>query len=148
MEGYPQVPASPLSNEYYEPAEPSPEQKLRQNWEETYMDPQNKGRGGGIVGWIEERTGLSIDPETFFTEELSEEVLQSILANFRDDELNYLESQGILVAEEEIPLPSSYGYGGYGGYGKASYTYPSAYSQKPQRQRNSNPNLGLVSWSI
>jgi len=125
------------------------EEALRQMWEDVYMNPANKGRGGGIVGWIEERTGIAIDPETFFTEGASSEVLARMLEVFRPDELNYLESHGFLVPVEDYDLPN-YNYpapsyyrsqggsgGGYGGYGSG-----------PSGQVPRQTYLGLVSWSI
>jgi len=124
------------------------EQELRDMWNDVYMNPENKGRGGGIVGWIEERTGMAIDPEEFFSGERSEDVLNAILNSFRPDELAYLESQGILVPEEEYDLPT---YGSSGG----SYSYPNYYSggrggagSGPVYNAPRQSGLGLVSWSI
>ena len=123
---------------------------LERMWEDVYLDPENKGRGGGIVGWIEERTGLTIDPETFFTEGASDDVLQAILNSFRQDEINYLASHGILV-EEEYDLPAGLGYGGYGG--RYVYPSPSYYGggegkgRRPGRRGTGDNRIGLVSWS-
>jgi len=138
-----QMPAGPLSNDYFDDSL-SPEEQLRRDWEEIYMNPENKGRGGGIVGWIEERTGLDIDPEAFYTEDRSEEVLNAMLENFRPDELAYLSSHGILVPVESETLPV---YGGSGG----DYNYPMYYGSGyggsgPTYKRT--PILGLTSWSI
>ena len=137
--------ADPLSNEAS--GNLSPEEQARQDWYEIYMNPENKGRGGGIVGWIEERTGLDIDPEEFFTGEKSDEVLQAILDNFRDDELAYLNSHGILVIDED----EGYDLPDYGG----GYTYPTPayYPAYPSygyggQQYQKSAELGLVSWSI
>ena len=125
---------------------------LRNMWEDVYLDPANKGRGGGIVGWIEERTGLTIDPETFFIEGASEEVLAAMLGEFTLDELNYLESQGIIVPVERAELPA---YGGYGGgySGSGGYNYPAVsyqtggYGSGPSQPYQRQSNIGLVSWS-
>lgn len=126
------------------------EAALRQMWQDVYLDPENKGRGGGIVGWIEDRIGLTIDPETFFTEGASEDVLAAMLEEFRPDELNYLESQGIIVPEEEYDFPD-YGGGVAGDY-KVKYNYPApayggGFGQRP-RQSQRPTYLGLTSWSI
>ena len=104
------------------------------------------GRGGGIPGWIEERTGISgIDPW-----DMSEEELAIFLDTFDTEELNYLESHGIIVPEGGYPVTGTGGsrvpaYGqriipsyptGYGGYASQK----PAYSQRPSY-------LGLTSWS-
>ncbi len=127
----------------------SAEEALRQMWEDVYLDPANKGRGGGIVGWIEDRTGLTIDPETFFTEGASAEVLAAMLAEFRPDELNYLESQGIIVPVERYELPSG-GVGGATYGGRYNYPAPAYYGGggAAQTSYRQPATLGLVSWSI
>jgi len=125
----------------------SAEVALRQMWEDVYLDPANKGRGGGIVGWIEERIGLTIDPETFFTEGASVEVLAAMLEEFRPDELNYLESQGILVPVEGYDLPS-YGAGYNYNYPAVSYRAGGGGGSGPSQPYPRQSNLGLVSWSI
>ena len=127
--------------------QPTPEAQtaeaaLRQMWGDIYLDPENKGRGGGIVGWIEERTGITIDPEIGYTED----VLAKMLEVFRPDELNYLESQGIIVPAEGFGLPSD---GGFSTIGNYRYPTPSYYGGGQPESRQQYPaRLGLVSWSI
>ena len=129
----------------------APERTLQDMWNEVYLNPENKGRGGGIPGWIEERIGQDVDWEAFYTEGDQQGVLEAMLAEFDTEELNYLESHGFIVPEEGYNLPA-YGGGSYSG----KYSYPSqsyygsggggGYSRQTQQRYPSQ--IGLVSWSI
>ena len=78
---------------------------------------------------------------------MSEEELAIFLASFEPDELNYLESHGIIVPVGGYPVTGTGGsrvpaYGGISypaGYGGFASQKP-AYSQRPTY-------LGLTSWS-
>lgn len=153
MEGQRGGGADPLSQDYYQESPDYDPYSAA-----AYADPNNplsqgKGRGGGIVAWIEERTGLDIDPEEFFTGGKTEEMLDAILENFSPDEQAWLATQGILVpddGEDSLPTYSPYSPPVYG-EGGGDYSYPIYYGNSgggsgPTYQRS--PMLGLVSWSI
>ncbi len=125
-----------------------------QAWDDEIMAhyEQGLGRGGGIAGWIEERTGIvGIDPWN-----MTDEEFEIFLAAFDTGELNYLESQGFLVPQDVYVgggVPA-YGTGGVsragGGSGSAS-RYPVGYGGYNSQQPSYAPRqsyLGLTSWSI
>ncbi|MCK5851270.1 MAG: hypothetical protein KAH23_10170 [Kiritimatiellae bacterium] len=121
--------------------------KLKYDWENTYLDPDNKGRGGGIPGWIEERTGMvGIDPWN-----MSDEEFEIFLSSFDTEELNYLESHGFIVPQGVYVGGGVPAYGSGGTSRGGGGTYPTGYggysSQTPSyAQRQSY--IGLTSWSI
>jgi len=122
----------PMQEARYTSANDDAVAQLKRDWEETYLDPANKGRGAGIAGWIEERGGFD---------------------NMRQDELDYLVSHGFLVPEDGSDLGDysggGYGSGSYGGgYNYPTPSYSSGYGGQAAQQRNIPSYLGLVSWSI
>ena len=119
-----------------------------QKWDDAIMAhyEEGSGYGGGIPGWIEEKTGLvGIDPWN-----MTDEEFEIFLAAFDTEELNYLESHGILVPEDVYVGGGTPVYGS-GGIGKAGGRQPVGYggfsSQRPS-YANRESYLGLTSWSI
>ena len=119
-----------------------------QKWDDAIMAhyEEGSGYGGGIPGWIEEKTGLvGIDPWN-----MTDEEFEIFLAAFDTEELNYLESHGILVSEDVYVGGGTPVYGS-GGIGKVGGRQPVGYggfsSQRPS-YANRESYLGLTSWSI
>ena len=139
--------ARPSDRPAYDTTPPTNEERIAELEALWESQKETFGRGGGIPGWIEERTGISgINPW-----DMSEEELAIFLNTFDTEELNYLESHGIIVPEGSYPVTGTGGslvpaYGqrgggvyptGYGGYASQK----PAYTQRPSY-------LGLTSWSI
>ncbi len=125
-----------------------------QAWDDSIMAhyEEGLGRGAGITGWIEERTGLvGVDPWN-----MTDEEFEIFLAAFDTEELNYLESHGILVPEDVyvgggVPAYGTGGTrrggGGRGGRVSQPVGYGGYASQQPSYARRES-YLGLTSWSI
>ena len=116
-----------------------------QEWDDAIMAhyEEGSGYGGGIPGWIEEKTGIvGIDPWNMTPEEFD-----IFLAAFDTEELNYLEAHGILVPEGVYTGGGTPIYGSGGTSVRQPVGYGGFSSQKPS-YANRESYLGLTSWSI
>ena len=140
-----------------QPQPPAPSARMLEDMDadelwEFYLDPRHKGRGGGLVGYLEERLGIPLDPEDVFTSVMDDSLLDAIMEEFQDEPetINYLVGQGVLVPVNGEGKPATVaGTVPSGAVQKYTYPTPAYYGNTYDYQEYRRPaTIGLVSWSI